>query len=332
MFIQKTFLIISILFLSTHITSTLPQNDVAIIPIPFVHYEHLFTPNVELQKNDNGFHVLRLQHILNRLGYELPITGVYDETTTWAITDFQLQQDDLHATGIYNPETKVILDKYIKKNEEVIPGLGLPYSKEVSATNEDKNTLLNPYDQLALINKDFPLAADYVPNDLVTPNVRFPFTEDLSRKQMRQVAAEALEKLFAAADKEGLELFALSGYRSFERQDQIFTANATIHGEKNANQFSAKAGESEHQSGLTMDVTSPAVHFRLVTEFGETKEGKWLAENAADFGYIIRFPKGKEHITQYQYEPWHLRFVGEKAAKEMTENNLTLEEYLLVGE
>jgi D-alanyl-D-alanine carboxypeptidase len=77
-----------------------------------------------------------------------------------------------------------------------------------------------------------------------------------------------------------------------------------------------------------MDITSPAVGYDLNTDFGKTDEGKWVKENAADYGFIIRYPEGKEDITKYQYEPWHLRYVGKKAAKEIADNNLTLEEYI----
>ena len=190
------------------------------------------------------------------------------------------------------------------------------------------NVIENPYEILALVNKSYALPSDYEPHDLVVPDVRFPFTEFHEKKQLRKEAAIALEELFSAADREGIELFAVSGYRSYERQEAIFAAYVEQHGEEHANTFSARAGESEHQTGLVMDVSSQDVGFDLVTEFGETKAGKWVAENAHKYGYIIRYPKGKEHITKYQYEPWHLRYVGVNAATEIYENDLTLEEYL----
>ncbi|WP_085993502.1 D-alanyl-D-alanine carboxypeptidase family protein [Oceanobacillus senegalensis] len=286
-------------------------------------------PEVELQKKDVGKHVKLLQYALNQIGYDLKVNGTYDEATTWAITDFQLQHEELMDIGVYNEETRAILKQYLNENNQIDPGLGLPYNTETTSTQSGSKIIGNPYDQLSLINKDFALPADYIPEDLVVPDVRFPFTEDLPKKQMREVAARALEDLFEAADEEGLELFAQSGYRSFERQEAIFTSNVNLHGEEAANTFSARPGESEHQTGLTMDVTSPDIGFKLIVEFGETDEGKWIAEHAADFGFIIRYPKGKEEITQYQYEPWHLRYVGEKAAKEITEKGITLEEYLL---
>jgi D-alanyl-D-alanine carboxypeptidase len=86
-------------------------------------------------------------------------------------------------------------------------------------------------------------------------------------------------------------------------------------------------GSSEHQSGLAMDIASKSTDLNLTEGFAETIEGKWLAENAHRFGFILRYPKGKEAITNYEYEPWHFRYVGEKAATVIYQHDWTLEEY-----
>lgn len=289
-------------------------------------------PDESLQKKDSGEEVKQLQLALNEIGYELNPTGEYDETTTWAITDFQLQHDNILVSGIYDEETKQLLEELIKNNDIIKAGDGLPQKAEPAFTNSGTEIIANPYDQLGLINKEHALPDDYIPEDLVIPDVPFPFAEDLPKKQMRKAAATALEELFEASEESELELYAQSGYRSYERQDAIFAANVDAHGEEAANNFSARPGESEHQSGLTMDVTSPGVNFDLVIEFGETKEGQWIKENAADYGFIIRYPEGKEDITVYQYEPWHLRYVGVKAAQEIMSQGITLEEYLEANE
>ncbi|WP_223701228.1 M15 family metallopeptidase [Sutcliffiella deserti] len=117
-------------------------------------------------------------------------------------------------------------------------------------------------------------------------------------------------------------------YRSFETQQAIYQNFVDQYGEEAANRFSAKPGESEHQTGLTMDVTSESVDFALVEEFGSTKEGEWIAAHAAEFGFVLSYPEGKEDITGYIYEPWHYRYVGEEHAKFMKENDLVLKEYL----
>ncbi|BAC12486.1 carboxypeptidase [Oceanobacillus iheyensis HTE831] len=285
-------------------------------------------PETPLQKLDQGEEVDALQYFLEQLGYNFSEQGNYNEQVTWAITDFQLQQEDLLVSGVYNEDTKQKIEEVIQSENSYKPGEGLPAPTEPAFTDAGTEIISNPYDQLALVNKEFSLPADYIPDDLVIPNVPFPFTEDIPKKYMRQAAADALEELFADALEENLELYAQSGYRSYDRQDNIFAANAAENGEKHANTFSARPGESEHQTGLAMDVTSPEVNFNLVTEFGETKEGKWVKENAANYGFIIRFPEGKEDITKYQFEPWHLRYVGHKAAEEIMNQDITLEEYL----
>lgn len=178
-----------------------------------------------------------------------------------------------------------------------------------------------------MINKERNLPSDYKPKDLVIPNIRFPFKEDLPKKKLRKVAATSLEKMFNGADKKGIYLFGASGYRSYNRQKVLFDSYSKRYGKKAANKFSAKPGQSEHQTGLVMDVTSQSVGFRLKEKFGQTKEGKWIKKNAHEYGFIVRYPKGKEDITGYQYEPWHIRYVGKEVAENIYENNITLEEF-----
>jgi zinc D-Ala-D-Ala carboxypeptidase len=186
----------------------------------------------------------------------------------------------------------------------------------------------NPDNILALVNKDQGLPETYKPSDLIIPNVQFSFgKEDIPKSYLRKEAAMALEQMFLAAGKEQIELFAVSGYRSYNKQQAIYNLEIQKWGEEKAVQAVALPGHSEHQTGLAMDITSRSVQFKLTEEFGQTSEGKWVAENAHKFGFIIRYPKGKEHITGYQYEPWHIRYVGKKAAKVIFEKGLTLEEY-----
>lgn len=200
--------------------------------------------------------------------------------------------------------------------------------QEIPYDSSKKIEVNNPSDILVLVNKTYRLPRNYKPDNLVIPNVKFPFEGTAERKHLRVEAARGLEAMFTAALAEGIELFGLSGYRSFNRQEEIFP-NFVLQGGFNwANQRSAFPGESEHQTGLAMDVTSQSVDFRLVEQFGDKVEGIWVRENAHTFGFIVRYPRGKEEITGYTYEPWHLRYVGPKAATEIFESNITLEEYL----
>jgi zinc D-Ala-D-Ala carboxypeptidase len=289
--------------------------------------QEIVLPTESLQKGDKGDGVLQVQNALIKLGYPIMDSSLFDRETVWAITDIQLQTEAPAITGIYDKDVHAILEKALAKELVITPEAGLPLQDD-KKVDDDTVIIANPYEILALVNKQNALPEDYEPTDMVIPDVRFPFIEDVPKKQMRKIAADALEKMFADADLEGLDLFAQSGFRSYERQDSLFATYVSQHGEKEANNFSAKPGESEHQSGLTMDVTSPHVNYDLGVEFGETEEGMWLQEHAAEYGFIIRYPKGKEEITKYQYEPWHLRYVGIKAATEIMKRGITLEEYL----
>lgn len=119
-----------------------------------------------------------------------------------------------------------------------------------------------------------------------------------------------------------------SAYRPYEYQKALHDRYKQADGAVKANTYSAKAGYSEHETGLCLDVSSPSVNYNLVQAYGTTEEGKWLARNAHKHGFIIRYPKGKEKITGYDYEPWHIRYVGKTAAGEIYKKNQTLEEYL----
>ncbi|MGE5449983.1 MAG: D-alanyl-D-alanine carboxypeptidase family protein [Methanomassiliicoccales archaeon] len=178
---------------------------------------------------------------------------------------------------------------------------------------------------LVLVNKQHSLSSGYVPGNLVSPKVQFTFAEDLPQRYMQAEAAQALERLFEQADQEGEKLYAVSGYRSYQRQAEIFARNNANSAE--ANRFSARAGQSEHQTGLAMDITNASLG-TLTQAFGSTSEGRWLYANAHRFGFIIRYPGGKEAITGYSYEPWHVRYIGMEAAQTIMTNGITLEEYL----
>ncbi|MFC3800579.1 D-alanyl-D-alanine carboxypeptidase family protein [Cohnella sp. GCM10012308] len=181
---------------------------------------------------------------------------------------------------------------------------------------------------LVLVNKKRELSSTYAPDDLVKPDVEFSFSGDSPKQKMRKTAASALEKLFAGAKKDGITLKAVSGYRSYATQKSIFTRNADLKGEEVANRTSARPGQSEHQTGLAMDVSSASANYELEQKFGDTKEGKWLAAHCAEYGFIIRFLKGEEDVTGYSYEPWHVRYVGKEAAKQIMKQGVTLEAYL----
>ncbi|QUH32036.1 M15 family metallopeptidase [Vallitalea guaymasensis] len=192
---------------------------------------------------------------------------------------------------------------------------------------DGKQVVTNPKDIHVLVNKQRNLPSNYVPDDLIKPDIKFSFTHEDPKRYLREEAAHALERLVAQAKEEGIEIVGVSGYRSYKRQETIFNYNVNKRGYEAANKVSAKPGQSEHQTGLAIDVSCAGVNYKLQERLGELKEGKWLAENAHKFGFIIRYELGKEDITGYQYEPWHIRYLGEDLATDVYEKGLTYEEY-----
>ena len=180
----------------------------------------------------------------------------------------------------------------------------------------------------ALINKKRYLPDTYVPNDLCFVDVDNVCSND-DAKKLRKEAAISLKELFDDALSNGLKLYACSGYRSYERQKQIFEDYCASDGEKEANRYSARPGSSEHQTGLCMDVTCEGVGYELSNSFEDTEEGKFILLHSHEYGFIIRYPKGKENITGYIYEPWHLRYLGKEIAAKVFESGLTYDEYYM---
>lgn len=182
----------------------------------------------------------------------------------------------------------------------------------------------NPASILVLVNKENYLPKDFIPEDLrkvKLPNVGW-------NDQLEEIAAASLESMFRDAKMAGHILFIRSGYRSYSTQHQIFYGYVKKYSRTKAETFSAPPGMSEHQTGLAIDICSKGTNYALLKKFGELEEGMWVKENSWKYGFIIRYPENKTHITKYTYEPWHLRYVGQRAAKEIYKKGLTLEEYL----
>lgn len=202
-----------------------------------------------------------------------------------------------------------------------------PSVTEVITNHEDVTLDTNPDSITVLVNKELSLPSDYVPSDLVVPEVAFSFNYYDEKKLMRKEAADALAVMFNAASNEGLALNGVSAYRSYDRQYEIFTNNVKVKGLDHTTKYSAIPGYSEHQTGLSIDVSAKACNNRLDASFAKTKESEWLIKNAHLYGFIIRYPEDKTAITGYSYEPWHIRYVGIALATYIYENNLCLEEY-----
>lgn len=211
-------------------------------------------------------------------------------------------------------------EKKEKKKEELSEE-----EKEVQLVNnivkENKDNLV------VLCNRNIKLGEEYNPTDLVVPNTPLVYPRTFEQSQLRKEAVQALEEMFKEAKKQGLEdLFLVSGYRSYKYQYQIYNNSLKNRGEAHTKKYMAEPGYSEHQTGLTADISTRSAGFTLEESFENTKEGQWLAENAHKFGFILRYPKDKVDVTGYTYEPWHFRYVGKTVSQYMKKYNLVLEE------
>ena len=158
-------------------------------------------------------------------------------------------------------------------------------------------------DGILIVNKTYSLPEDYAPG-------------------INTAAKAAFDEMTAAAFNDGLYLYINSGYRSYDEQYSLYYNYAAERGVIEADKVSSRPGFSEHQSGLCFDVNSTDF------SFNNTAEARWLAAHCAEYGFIIRYPKGKEEYTGYEYESWHIRFVGTEIAQDITSKGLCLEEYL----
>lgn len=183
-------------------------------------------------------------------------------------------------------------------------------------------------DTLILVNKKIALPSDYQPEDLVPANIDFVDSATGERRMLRKEAATAIESLMQAAKSAEIDLKGTSAFRSYAYQVQLFDAYVARDGKEEAMKYSAPPGHSEHQTGLAIDISSNSVGYSLTQELEQTKEGKWLADNAHTYGFIVRYQRAYEKETGYMYEPWHLRYVGVEHATAVHESNVPFEQYL----
>ncbi len=223
--------------------------------------------------------------------------------------------DGLDAADVQTPEPT--LKEIAAQMQDYTLGAN---GKAAPVSVQDDNILL-------LINKTHPLSSDYKPDDMVKIERNDPQVGTAEVKQMREVAAGPFNELLDAAAAAGYNIVLRNAFRSYSYQESLFSSYVKNNGEAAANRYSARPGESEHQTGLCADVGVPG---RGLTSFNGTKEAEWMAAHAHEYGFILRFPEGKEDITGYMYESWHFRYVGVEAATEIYERGITLEEYLEV--
>ena len=173
-------------------------------------------------------------------------------------------------------------------------------------------------DNHLIVNKTYSLTNTYKPL-----NPYQEITTERCNNCLEKEVMESFNLMASDASSIGLNIYIASGYRSYNYQDTLYNNYSAVSGQAGADTYSARPGHSEHQTGLCFDLNS------VESSFANTDEGIWINNNAHLYGFIIRYPNGKEDITGYMYEPWHLRYVGVDLATELYNNGswITLEEY-----
>lgn len=192
-------------------------------------------------------------------------------------------------------------------------GLDYPFYQNIAPAK-------NPYDLLVLVNKSNKLPDNFMQYNLV--NVSAEYTvRDGKEYLLAGVAYEKYKEMFNAAKNEGLSLRIVSAYRTENYQRGLYNNRLRSSGKVYADNYSARPGHSEHQTGLAVDINSTSGVFEYSKEF------KWMQKHAHEYGFILRYQKGKEWITGYSYEPWHYRFVGVEVATKIFQEGITYEEF-----
>lgn len=211
---------------------------------------------------------------------------------------------------------------YLNKNNKSIDNIITDVNSNIDYdfyTNIQKTDLSKDY--LIITNKFYKLDNSYKHPNLVT--MENTYTR-VSGSKLEKTTYDAFKKLCDDAKKQGYYIVNTSAYRSYETQNYIYNNYKAENGLAWADSYSARPGHSEHQTGLALDVGTAST---TLSTFENTKEFTWMKNNAHKYGFILRYPKGKDYITGYNYEPWHYRYVGIKEATHIYENDLTFEEY-----
>lgn len=205
------------------------------------------------------------------------------------------------------------------------------YTSEEPTTTKKTNTTSNGYEieykdgayyinNILIANKTYMLSKDWIPTNTIKKIPESGFDQNPLDKE----AYNAWIEMKSDAAALNLNLWAQSGYRSYNYQKELYEGYVKRKGKEAADTSSARPGASEHQTGLAFDLNT------ITTSFKDTEEGKWVHNNCYLYGYIIRYPEGKTEETGYIYEPWHIRYVGKEIAQKLYNNGnwITLEEYL----
>lgn len=244
--------------------------------------------------------------------FEPPLASVWVDRIIQLLSPYQLLDNSVleldaryRAWAEANPQLTT---------EQVVLAVNIGLDKEFY---EDTDLVSQPDSLTVLVNKYHALPQDYVPK---LETLGYPY----GTGSLRPEAAAAFRAMADAARKDGISLQSVSAYRSYERQESIYARYLSQDTQASVDSYSARPGYSEHQTALALDINTAS----LSAHFENTPAYTWLVEHCAEYGFILRYPQGKEDITGYRFEPWHYRYVGVEAAQACMSQNITFEEYL----
>ena len=198
---------------------------------------------------------------------------------------------------------KMAVNEWVDGGRYYVDTTGLWKANSKVSNKGSYYSLQGKYDEIVVANKHYPMSKDYYPGENATAKAAF-----------LKLIAQMKEEGYAISDN-------YSGFRSYATQAQLYQSYVNQEGQAAADRYSARPGYSEHQTGLAFDVIG--TDGQLVED---SSAAQWLLEHAPDYGFVVRYPRGKESITGYMHEEWHLRYIG-KEAKDIAASGLTLEEY-----
>lgn len=266
------------------------------------------------------------KYLLTKKGYsEEQVTTILKDNK---MTDILLERDyNEYIIDIMNSKYYLSknLDAYLaykadnddKDIDDVIAIINVGADKEWYEDPKETDTTKGV---LMLVNKFNYLTEDYEIDDLVDMSIQYAF----NGKQIKQEVYDAFKAMHIAAEKEELNLVANSAYRTYAYQKSIYSSYKNSDGTEAADSYAARAGYSEHQTGLSIDISTLT---STADNFVDTKEFTWLINNAYKYGFILRYPEGKEYLTGYNYESWHYRYVGKEVAQQIHDEDITFDEY-----
>lgn len=214
-------------------------------------------------------------------------------------------------------------------SETASPSKKIPPINTSQSFNKQAHPIDQPDSIWWIVSKVRPLSPlGYAPTDLVTPAIPLRPGANSSEMRLRKEPADALSTMATDAKKVNIDLMLASGYRSYQLQVSVYNGYVQQYGQAGADQQSARPGTSEHQTGLSADLEPISQQCEVEKCFADLPEGIWLKDNAYKYGFIIRYQEGKKAIVGYEYEPWHIRYIGTDLSLEMhRQNTTTLEEF-----